>query len=91
MRADLTGHAPKESCMLTDALKAFCEPELASHQRILEDFETGRRKVGISTDDTSWTDTTANERRVSENEQAPSRCLTHLGPFPNTLTSAGEE
>jgi hypothetical protein len=39
--------------MLTDALKAFCERELASYQRILEDFEAGQRKVGISTDDTS--------------------------------------
>jgi hypothetical protein len=47
--------------MLTDALKAFCERELASYQRIMEDFEVDRRKVGVSIDGKSWTDTTADE------------------------------
>jgi hypothetical protein len=56
------GSSLKESSMLTerDSLKAYCNRELETCQRLLQDFEARRRKVGTY-DGRSWTDTTAEE------------------------------
>jgi hypothetical protein len=40
------------------ALRDFCRRELETCRRLLEDYEAGRRKIGVSDDGHSWSDTT---------------------------------
>jgi hypothetical protein len=46
--------------MITEhALRDFCRRELETCYRPVEDFESGRRKIGVSADGHSWRDTTS--------------------------------
>jgi hypothetical protein len=62
--------------MITEhALRDFCRRELESCYRLVEDYENGRRKIGVSTDGHSWRDTTPEE---SKRLRAQIRELTDL-------------
>ena len=44
--------------MITEyALRDFCRRELETCYRLVEDYESGRRKTGVSADGRSWRDT----------------------------------
>ena len=50
--------------MITEyALRDFCRRELETCYRLVEDYESGRRKTGISADGRSWRDTTPEARK----------------------------
>jgi len=50
--------------MITEyALRDFCRRELETSYRLIEDYESGRRKIGVSADGRSWRDTTPEERK----------------------------
>jgi hypothetical protein len=50
--------------MITEyALRDFCMRELETCYRLVEDYESGRRKTGISADGRSWRDTTPEESK----------------------------
>jgi hypothetical protein len=45
------------------ALRDFCKRELETCYRLVEDYESGRRKTGVSADGRSWRDTTPEESK----------------------------
>ena len=50
--------------MITEyALRDFCRRELETSYRLIEDYESGRRKIGVSADGRSWRDTTPEESK----------------------------
>jgi hypothetical protein len=57
------------------AMRDFCRRELESCYWLVEDYENGRRKIGVSSDGHSWRDTTPEE---SERLRAEIRELTDL-------------
>ena len=44
-------------------LRDFCKRELETCYRLVDDYESGRRKIGVSADGHSWRDTTPEESR----------------------------
>jgi hypothetical protein len=50
--------------MITEyALRDFCRRELETCYRLVEDYESGRRKTGVSADGRSWRDATPEESK----------------------------